>query len=447
MQVQISETTVVAPSTPPFEDDHVLPLSHIDNDRNLRVSFRYLRVYGNKPPTPSSDPFTVISSALSSALIHYYPLAGSLRHRPDGRLELVCSKGQGVPIIRATVNCTLESLNYLDDPVTHFVEQLVPTPGADEGLVNPCMLQLTMFDCGGFTLGAAIYHSLCDGLGATQFFNVMAEYARGATSSPVKPVWDRQTLLGPRDPPIVEEDAPIRQFLSLDGGFSPYEQPIGPVVREIFQVRDDCLDRFKSALLEKSGLNFTTFEALGAFIWRAKVKASKIPSDEIVKYVYALNIRKIVKPPLPGGYWGNGCVPMYAKIRAIDLVVKPLWETAELIKKSKKNANDEYVRSFVDFQALHFGDGISAGTEASGFTDWRHLGHSTVDFGWGGPVTVLPLSRHLLGGLEPCYFLPYSSAREGNKDGFLVSVTLRESAMPAFKAEMEQFSKEQFHLS
>jgi len=199
----------------------------------------------------------------------------------------------------------------------------------------------------------------------------------------------------------------------------------------------------KLLLLEKSGINFTTFEALGAFIWRAKVKVSGIPGDEKVKYCYAINIRKLVKPPLPAGYWGNGCVPMYAQILAKDLVEQPIWKTAELIKKSKINATDEYVRSFIDFQEVHYGDGITAGNRVSGLTDWRHLGHATVDFGWGGPVSVFPLSRRLLGSVEPCFFLPYSSANVGaKKDGFKVLVTMEESLLPAFKKEMEKFTCE-----
>lgn len=166
-----------------------------------------------------------------------------------------------------------------------------------------------------------------------------------------------------------------------------------------------------------------------------------------MKYAYATNIRRTVKPPLPLGYWGNGCVPLYAQLSAKEVVEQPLWKTAEVIKKSKSNANDEYVRSFIDFQELHHGDGITAGTEVSGFTDWRHLGHSSVDFGWGGPVTVFPLSRHLLGSVEPCFFLPYSSANSGKKDGFKVQVTLRESAIAAFREEMKKFSNKDFGVS
>lgn len=343
------------------------------------------------------------------------------------------------------MDCTLESVNYLDDPEAQFVEQLVPDPNPDEGLVNPCVLQITVFKCGGFTLGAAIHHSLCDGLGATQFFSAMAELARGASRVSVEPVWDRASLLGPRGSPRVE--VPIHEFLSLDKEFLPYSQGIGPVVRECFDVKDECLDRFKTVLLDRSGFRFTTFEALGAFIWRAKVKASGVPGDENVKFAYSINMRKQVKPPLPAGYWGNGCVAMYVQLRARELVENPIWETAELIRKSKSKATDEYVRSFIDFQELHHGDGITAGREVSGFTDWRHLGHSAVDFGWGGPIAVLPLSRNLLGSAEPCFFLPYSSASVGKKDGFKVLVTLQETAMPTFRDEIKKFSSQEFGLS
>lgn len=175
---------------------------------------------------------------------------------------------QGVPLINATVNCTLESVNYLDDPDSDFVERLVPDPIPADGLVNPCVLQVTVFECGGFILGAAIHHALCDGLGATQFFNAVAELACGAGRISVKPVWNRVDLLGPRDPPRF--DGVVRDFLSLNKGFEPYGQVVGKVVRGCFHVKDEWLEQYKHVLFERSGTSFTTFEALGAFIWRAK---------------------------------------------------------------------------------------------------------------------------------------------------------------------------------
>ncbi|XP_061357643.1 spermidine coumaroyl-CoA acyltransferase [Gastrolobium bilobum] len=441
--IKSSESTLIFPSRPPFLHDHALPLSHLDTDRNLHLTFRYLRAYV-ATATTSHDPFLVISSSLSEALVHYYPLAGTLRRRKseDRRLEIWCEAGQGVPLVRATVDFTLDSVNYLDDPASHFVEQLVPDPEPEEGMEHPCMLQVTVFKCGGFTLGAAMHHSLCDGMGGTLFFNAVAELARGATRITVEPVWNRERLLGPRDPPRVDSGL-IREFLRLEKGFLPYEQDIGGVVRECFHVRDECLDKFKRSLFDQSGFNFTTFEALGAYIWRSKVRASGVQAHEKVKFAYSINIRRLVKPSLPAGYWGNGCVPMYVQLSAKDLIEEPIWETAELIKKSKSNVTDEYVRSFIDYQMLHFADGITAGKGVSGFTDWRHLGHSTVDFGWGGPVTVLPLGRNLLGSVEPCFFLPYSTAIAGKKEGFKVLVTLTEAALPAFREDMQVFASSQ----
>ncbi|KAK7306577.1 hypothetical protein VNO77_44526 [Canavalia gladiata] len=438
--IKISERNLIFPSRPPFLHDHTLSLSHLDTDPNLHLTFRYLRAYVYTTATTSLHPFHVISSSLSEALPHFYPLAATLRRcqNQPRRLELWCASGQGVLLITAVADFTLESVNYLDDPASPFVEQLVPDPVPEEGMENPCMLQVTMFACGGFTLGAAMHHSLCDGMGGSLFFNAVAELARGATRIMLDPVWERERLLGPRDPPRVDSPL-IPEFLRLEKGFLAYQQDIGEVGRECFHVRDVCLDRFKKSLLEQSGFNFTTFEALGAYIWRSKVRATGVEGNEKVKFAYSINIRRLVKPSLPAGYWGNGCVPMYVQLSAKDLIEKPIWETAELIKKSKNNVTDEYVRSFIDYQELHSADGITAGKGVSGFTDWRHLGHSTVDFGWGGPVTVLPLGRNLLGSVEPCFFLPYSTARSGKKEGFKVLVTLTLAALPAFGEDMQFF--------
>ncbi|KAI3918157.1 hypothetical protein MKX01_041477 [Papaver californicum] len=442
MEVKIIEKTIVLPALPPFHEDHTLAFSHIDNDRNIQVNFRYLRAYVNSNSNPA-DPIHIISEALSKALVHYYPLAGNLqRCSEDSRFELFCSVGQGVPVIRAVCNQSLDSLNYLDDPAKKFLEELVPDPKYEDVLKHPFILQITIFACGGFSLGSSVHHSMCDGFGSGMFFNAMAELARGSSEISTKPIWERASQLGPRNPPKVE--FPFHEFLLLDKGFSPYSckgNGSNLSIGECFHVQDQALERFKALLFEQSGgKKSTTFEALGALIWRAIVKASKIPSEEKVKFAYSLNIRNQLKPALPSGYWGNSCVPMYVQLTVQELLQQPIWETAKLISESKQNATDEYVRSFIDFQELHYTEGITAGKGVSGFTDWRHLGHSTMDFGWGSPVTVLPLSRNLLGSCEPCFFLPYSSAvHGGKKDGFKVLVSLPETAIVDFRIEMERF--------
>ncbi|KAI4963436.1 hypothetical protein ZWY2020_014099 [Hordeum vulgare] len=70
-------------------------------------------------------------------------------------------------------------------------------------------------------------------------------------------------------------------------------------------------------------------------------------------------------PPLPEGYWGNVCVPVYVALAASDLAGRPLAETASLVRKSKREVDEEYVRSYVDLQELRRGEGgVTAGGAA-----------------------------------------------------------------------------------
>lgn len=445
MEVEILETFLVYPSPSPFSSDQrtTLPLSHLDNDRNLHFTFRTLRLYAHRRD-PSPDPADAIARALSIALFLYYPLAGSLHRRPcDARLELSCSAGQGVPLTRASSARTLAFL--LDrDPGLPVLGTLAPDLGQREELARPLALQVTRFACGGFALGMCVHHAMCDGAGATQFLSAVAEIARGAGGPGVEPVWNRAGLLGSRRPPRVT--SPFHEYLGFDGGVTssrPYGWHGGSrsaTVRVCSHVDEACLDRFRSRLSEEAGSSFTNFEALTAFIWRARIKISSSSSNEVVKLVYSMNIKKLLNPELPTGYWGNVCVPVYVCLTERELVEQPLWKTASLIKRSKERVTDEYVRSYIDFQELHYAKGITAGRRVFSFTDWRHLGHSEVDFGWGGPLVVLPLSWNLLGSTEPCFFLPYAAMSGQKKDGFRVLVSLSENEALAFKEDMGMFA-------
>lgn len=115
---------------------------------------------------------------------------------------------------------------------------------------------------------------MCDGLGSTHFLSSVAEFARGAKGPCVEPVvWERAALLGPRDPPRVQIPS-LYDHLELEKGFCAYGEVDYRISRECFHVREDCLERFTVRLGKESGSSFTTFEALGAFIWRARYASS-----------------------------------------------------------------------------------------------------------------------------------------------------------------------------
>nr|BAX25003.1 putative EIG-I24 [Oryza officinalis] len=441
-QLRVLETVHLCPSP---ADDSVqavsFPLSGLDTDRNvLDVTFRTLRFF--PPHPPSLDPLAVLTRAFAAALGLFVPLAGTLGE--GGRV--VWSADDAVPLVLAASDLSVADVDT-DSPGSDLLECLAPGDGDVVTGAPVLALQVTVFACGGVALGMRVAHALCDGAGATKFLSAAARFARGAQEPAVAPVWERQDLLGPRIPPRVVK--PFERVLALDaaaavhGPYGAAGDSQGQIARECFHVSDARVEELRAQLAGEAGVKLTTFEFLAAFIWRARVKANGTSPDEVVKMVYSMNISKLLAPPLPDGYWGNVCVPVYVALTAGELVSQPLADTAAMIKKRKQEVDDEYVRSYIDFHELHRGGegvAVTAGRGVSAFTDWRRLGHSEVDLGWGAPDAVLPLSWRLLGSTEPCFFLPYGAADERRRRGFKVFVAVATLALPCFREEMKELS-------
>jgi hypothetical protein len=434
-QLRVLESVKLSPAKQPPASS--MPLSGLDADRNmLDVSFRTVRFF---PPHPVSlDPLDVLQDAFAAALTLFPQLAGSLRD--DGRVVFSGTGDDAVTLVLAASDLSVADVDA-DTPDSPLLDRLAPGDG--DGGPAALALQATRFACGGVALGMRVAHALCDGAGSTKFLAAAARLARGQEPA-VAPVWERRELLGPRNTPRVV--TPFDAVLATDEDVAR-RGPYGAasydgherLARVCFHVSDARVETLRARLAADAGVKLTTFEVLAAFIWRARVKANRPTPGETVKMVYSMNISGLLDPPLPKGYWGNVCVPVYVALAAGDLVGQPLAETVSLVKKSKQGVNEEYVRSYVDFQELHRGKGVTAGRRGvSAFTDWRRLGHSEVDFGWGGPDAVLPLSWRLLGSVEPCFLLPYGATDERRRRGFKVFVAVREEAVPRFKQEMDE---------
>ncbi|CAL5046098.1 unnamed protein product [Urochloa decumbens] len=445
--LRVVDTVLLSPPAPaPHAGAPPLPLSGLDADRNvLDVTFRTLRFFPSPPPPV--DPLAILPRAFAAALDLFPALAGRIR---DTHVVVVDGGAGAVPIVLAESDLSAVDFDT-DSPGSALLDSLAPAD-EDGGVADgpALVLQATRLSCGGVALGMRVAHALCDGAGATKFLAAAARFARGQGPPDVAPVWDRRELLGPRRPPRVETAA-FDRVLALDAGVArqgPYgaagewHEQQKKLTRECFHVSDARLEALRARLADEAGLKLTTFEVAAAFIWRAKVKASGASSGEVVKMVYSMNISNLISPPLPEGYWGNVCVPVYVTLAAGDLVDQPLAATAALVKRSKKDVNGEYVRSYVDFQELHRGEGVTAGA-MSAFTDWRRLGHGEVDFGWGGPDAVMPLSWRILGSTEPCFLLPYGAGDERRLRGFKVFVALWPGAVDGFREEMQELLLQQ----
>nr|GLL42882.1 spermidine coumaroyl-CoA acyltransferase-like [Ipomoea trifida] len=218
------DVVLVKPAEP--TPSEILSFSTIDNDPNIELLCQTLYVYQANPTShsngnshaevcESADPVLVLKTALSKALVYYYPLAGKLKRNSNGRLEITCN-GDGVPFMEATADCTLSSLNYFDGTDVKIGQEFVfDWPSHSAAGYHPLVLQVTRFSCGGFTVGMGLSHSVCDGYGAALFFRAMTELATGKEHPSVKPVWEREILVGKASSPAGQDPLDFIRKTSL----------------------------------------------------------------------------------------------------------------------------------------------------------------------------------------------------------------------------------------
>lgn len=424
-----NEVELVKPLKP--TPSEVLSLSTLDNEANLECFSKAIYVYqANDDDNNKVDPADMIKQALSEALVYYYPLAGRLkRQEHDGRLQLTCNEN-GVPFLVATANCTLSSLGYLDNIDFEVAKDFVfPNPTSD----CPFVLQVTKFSCGGFTIGFGISHMVSDGFGAAQIFKALAELSKGKELS-VKPVWERERLVG----------TPIKEPLKVDTcppAKSPH-MPSSDIVDEIFYVKGESIKKLKEEM-SSSTSNFTTFEILAAFVWRARLRALELNHDGKTCLYFATGLRKLINPPLPEGYYGNAFLTSAVELTGKELDEKPLCEIVNMIKEKKKDVFDNnYIRKSIDIAETKLVNRDNDKIEATGalmaLTDWRNLGLVSDEFGSGFKiVNVTSLPWECFGSVDLCTFLPAPKSEPSLKGAVGILVSLPRQAMPKFKEEID----------
>lgn len=298
------------------------------------------------------------------------------------------------------------------------------------------IFKVTKFLCGGFAIGFGMSHSVCDGFGATQFFQAVAELSRGQTEPTVKPVWERERLVGKP----INEPLP---FLVDKGSLaiSPY-LPTSDIVHECLSIKSEGVKRLKEASSTGSNSNFTTIEIVGAFVWRARFRALKLNPDGKTTFFLTTGVRKFLDPPLPEGYYGNAFLSSTAELMGKDLNEQPLIETVKLIKESKRVKFDtDFIKKSIDTFETLISQNMNVKIEASGattvLTDWRNLElMEEIGFAW-KPVNITALPWNMFGYVDLCFLLPPaksdgSSARGGAR----ILVSLPRPAMAKFKEEM-----------
>ncbi|XP_004304535.1 PREDICTED: omega-hydroxypalmitate O-feruloyl transferase-like isoform X1 [Fragaria vesca subsp. vesca] len=386
LRVKQGEPTLVSPAEE--TDKGLYFLSNLD--QNIAVIVRTIYCF-KSDEKDNSKAGEVIKDALKKVLVHYYPLAGRLAISSEGKLIVDCT-GEGAVFVEAEADCTIEDIGDITKPDPETLGKLVyDIPGAKNILeVPPLVAQVTKFKCGGFSLGLCMNHCMFDGIGAMEFVNSWGQTARGLPLQ-VAPFLDR-SILKARNPPKIDH---LHQEFSelIDGNSSCNSSEVDEdkMLYRSFCFDTEKLEKLKAKAREDGALDkCSTFEALSAFVWKARTRALRLLPEQQIKLLFAVDGRPKFNPPLPKGYFGNGIVLTNSICEAGELLEKPLSHAVGLVQDAIKMVTDGYMRSAIDyFEATRARPSLASTLL---ITTWSRLSFYTTDFGWGEPILSGPVA-------------------------------------------------------
>ncbi|KAK2984701.1 hypothetical protein RJ640_014038 [Escallonia rubra] len=394
-------------------------------DQNIAVIVRTIYCFKSEEKG-NENAVEVIKDALAKVLVHYYPVAGRLTISPEGKLIVDCT-GEGAVFVEAEANWTIEEIggNAKPDPIT-LGKLVYDIPGAKNILeIPPLVAQVTKFKCGGFVLGLCMNHCMFDGIGAMEFVNSWGETARGLSLN-VPPFLER-SILKVRNPPKIE--FPHREFDEIEDVSDSANLYKEELLYRSFCFDPDKLEELKTEALQDGTLaKCTTFEALSAFVWRARSRALRLQPDQQTKLLFAVDGRARFEPKLPEGYCGNGIVLTNSICSAGELAENPLSFTVRLVQEAVNMVTDSYMRSAIDYFEVTRARPSLAATLL--ITTWSKLSFHSADFGWGEPILSGPVA---LPEKEVILFLSHGKGRKSIN----VLLGLPASAMKIFEELMQ----------
>ncbi|CAM6087755.1 unnamed protein product [Calypogeia fissa] len=395
--------TVVLPAEP--QEIHWLPLSNLD--RVVNPTFSSVIHYYKDVVTETrsfSDVTKHLKQSLAETLVHFYPLAGRLALKEDGRVDLHCNN-EGAVWIEAEIDKTLEDIGgakpnhrlsgfdaaRLGAGPIYIPDQITPMP--------VLVVQVTNFTDGSIAIATSWHHTVADGFSGTHFLRSWAEVAQGKPIA-VKPVHTRE-LLNPREnlnPTLVNG------YTSQSMNGIPDEVKAStakPAKLGTFGLsKEKIAELKKKANLEPPPFTprpFTSAESISAHLWRqmtkARATANRYGADKATaqptKFFMFVDGRKRLR--LPAGYFGNVVCSACAEAKEADILNRPLHYAACLIRIATRNITEEYFRSLIDWVELQ---GMSStksehvnslGHDVAA-TFWTFFPLYDIEFGWGRPI-------------------------------------------------------------
>ncbi|CAL5191102.1 unnamed protein product [Lathyrus oleraceus] len=394
-----------------------------------------------------------LKSSLSLTLQHFLPLAG----------KVVWPSDSSKPFIQFNPNDNDDAVSLLiaesDLDFNHVIENspqeaslsrsLIPYLESTGSFASVISIQITLFPKSGFSIGITTHHAVLDGKSSTMFIKAWAylcnKMIKTEEESPtllpeLMPLFNREIIKDPNElqakftenlnemaTKMFPNEKPNQRSLKIFA-FEPKLDSL----RATFKLTREDLDKIKQRVLSKWEIMDTNEskpkpETLSSFILTcayslvciAKAIHEVEKEKEKFGFVFTVDCRGRLEPPIPKNYFGNCVWGIIIDTQPLDfikedgdfLVAKSMHEK---IKMVNQNGFDKFTPM------------PNEGIEVIGLAGSNRFGVYEIDFGWGRPekVEIVSIDRGLTIGL--------AESKDGN-GGVEVGVVLKKDVMDLFR--------------
>ncbi|KAK4418751.1 Malonyl-coenzyme:anthocyanin 5-O-glucoside-6'''-O-malonyltransferase [Sesamum alatum] len=387
-----------------------------------------------------------IKKSLSQTLKHFRPLAGNLIYPlKSGKPEFRYIPGDSVSVAIAESN-EASDFHYLtgDDPrdADRFYDLVPVLPPPENDSVSgfkriPVFaVQITLFRDTGICLGFTNHHAVGDASSIVGFIKAWSSVSMLEAASELSaanfplPFYDRSVV---KDPSGLENtfwsQINISRIESL-----PLNFPTNKVRATYTLSKNDIKKLKKLVQAKKPGLvHLSSFTITAAYVWTCLVKSAaeageEVDDNEPAYFVFAVDARQRLDPPVPAAYFGN-CVAFgmtestHGQLKVENGFSVAVELIGEVISK-RVNNKDGILRDAESWVSKFAG---LVRKRAMGVAGSPRFDLYDTEFGWGKPKKYEVVS------IDPSESMSLCKSRE-LENGLEIGLSLPEKKMSSFAA-------------
>ncbi|KAG0546532.1 hypothetical protein BDA96_01G002400 [Sorghum bicolor] len=366
----------------------------------------------------------------------------------ERRHQLSYRPGDAVPFTTAEYDVDIDHLIADDDSAPVQVAALAPlVPHLPKGRAVLAVQATLLLGGRGLAVGVTVHHTTCDGAGSTHFLHTWAAAAAGAGHRQLPPpqaqppVIDRELIPDPRGlydmylrsmPPVVSQDG-------FEFVLGKYQDPGEDKALATFTLSQQLLQSIKSAVADEAARRgmvtpprCSSILATYGFIWScySQVRRAKTSKSNNTSYfLFSVDQRSRLKPPVPDKYFGNCCCPAIARAPTDEVAaggMVGLFAACAAVAAAVEEEVREGAQERWDACVARVKEAVANGTlSVAGSPRFRVY---DLDFGFGPPAKVDMVSVAKTGAIS------VADARPGGGGGVEVGISL-----PAATGDMDRF--------